>query len=367
MSIELPLPNETFNLVGHEVFESTFLTLWKQSKLPHAFLFTGQFGIGKATLAYRIARYILNQSLPKTKTFEALENYSIPIVPKGIYTKFDTPASKQVTNKSHPNLLIIERSINDQTKKIRKNIVIDDAKKLAKFLHMTPGERGWRVVIIDTVDDMNLNASNAILKLLEEPPSKVLFLLISNSPGNILPTIRSRCQKVTLNSLSENNIRKILNDFEINATESEISAAFGLSEGSFARALEILTGDTLDTMKDIIKLLEAGAPVSRVNLHALSEKWLKREKQIEVDPLQRKLTFTVTWLSQGIRTIAKNNLGKDAYGTDEISCIRSLIERLGVETLCDRLITAKDIIDKSANFNLDRRQTFYSVMLSIAD
>ena len=367
MSTELPPPNETFNLVGHEIFEDKFLKLWIKCKLPHAFLFTGQIGIGKATLAYRIARYIFNQSIPINNVPEEYENSFILASPEGIHTHFDTPASKQVTNKSHPNLLIVERSINEKTTKFRKNIVIDDVKKLEQFLRMTPAKKGWRVVIIDTADDMNLNASNAILKLLEEPPSKVLFLLISNSPGKILPTVRSRCQKITLNSLSENNIRSILNDFEINATEVDISNACELSEGSFAKALEILTGDSLDTMKDIIELLKTGAPINRVNLHDLSEKWMKTGKKIDVDPLKHKLTFTINWISQGIRTIAKNNLVNREYNTDQIICVRSLIERLGIETLCDRLITAKDMIDNSADLNLDRKQTFYSVMLAIAD
>ena len=196
MSAIIQSPNQTITVFGHQIFETEFARLWNSRLLPNAFLIAGERGIGKATLAYKITRFVLNQRngiLSSTGLFDnkidALDILDLDSDP-------ESPESIKVINKSHPNLLIVERSTSDQTKRTRQNIVLEDVKGLDNFLHLTANEDGWRVIIIDAVDDMNINAANYILKLLEEPPQKVLFLIIAHNLGRVLPTIKSRCRKV---------------------------------------------------------------------------------------------------------------------------------------------------------------------------
>ena len=367
MSINITPPNETLNLIGHEAFEAEFSNLWNQGNLPHAFLFTGQLGIGKATLAYRIARYVFNQHSRLNKGISILDETMISLTAININSNSKTAASRKVINKSHPNLFVIERTASEQTKKMRKDITLDDVKGLDSFLRMTPNEDGWRIIIIDTVDDMNINTANNILKLLEEPPKNVLFLLISNSPGRLLPTIKSRCRTVTLNPLSIENMKQILNGHTTHYREQEIVAACELAEGSISKVIKILTEVELGSIKKIVDLLKQGNGVDRNILEELSNSWLKRGKQPEIDQFYTTLDFILSWVSKHLRYIARNGLSYREEMPKDIKCVQSLIDRIGMDALCERIVSAKNILDRSRNLNLDKRQIIYSVITTLAD
>ena len=360
-------PNQTVELVGHQIFENEFARLWESQELPHAFLLAGQKGIGKATLAYKITRFILNQHNnlgSSTGLFEdptaSIETLNIESDPKSI-------EAKKVINKSHPNLLIIERSTSDQTKKIRQNIVLDDVKELDNFLHMTANEDGWRVIIIDAIDDININAANYILKLLEEPPKNVLFLIIAHNLGRVLPTIKSRCRKVLLTPLNTEEMKSILSQFDLPKDQEIIDKACHLSEGSISRALQILNRISSDTITEISHLLGTNALIDRNNLEKTAEKWLRIGRKQDNDPIYNILDFFIFWISKCLRDIAKQRSPTDHNNPIDIDCIRSLIDRLGMEELCERLIKAQDILNDSTNLHLDRKQILYSVILTVAD
>ena len=360
-------PNQTVELVGHQIFENEFARLWESQELPHAFLLAGQKGIGKATLAYKITRFILNQHNnlgSSTGLFEdptaSIETLNIESDPKSI-------EAIKVINKSHPNLLIIERSTSDQTKKIRQNIVLDDVKELDNFLHMTANEDGWRVIIIDAIDDININAANYILKLLEEPPKNVLFLIIAHNLGRVLPTIKSRCRKVLLTPLNTEEMKNILSQFDLPKDQEIIDKACHLSEGSISRALQILNRISSDTITEISHLLGTNALIDRNNLEKTAEKWLRIGRKQDNDPIYNILDFFIFWISKCLRDIAKQRSPTDHNNPIDIDCIRSLIDRLGMEELCERLIKAQDILNDSTNLHLDRKQILYSVILTVAD
>ena len=360
-------PNQTVELVGHQIFENEFARLWVSQELPHAFLLAGEKGIGKATLAYKITRFILNQHNnlgSSTGLFEdptaSIETLNIESDPKSI-------ESIKVINKSHPNLLIIERSTSDQTKKIRQNIVLDDVKGLDNFLHMTANEDGWRVIIIDAIDDMNINAANYILKLLEEPPKNVLFLIIAHNLGRVLPTIKSRCRKVLLTPLNTEEMKKILSQFDLPEDQEIMDKACHLSEGSISRALQIFNGVSSDTITEISHLLGTNALIDRNNLEKTAEKWLRIGRKQDNDPIYNILDLFIFCISKSLRDIAKQKNPTDHNNPIDIDCIRLLIDRLGMEELCERLIKAQDILDNSTNLHLDRKQILYSVILTVAD
>ena len=162
-------------------------------------------------------------------------------------------------------LLVIQRSENIQTKKLRNEIVIDDLRPLRGFLNLKASDAGWRVVIIDTIDDMNRNTANAILKLLEEPPKKVVFILISNG-GMLLPTITSRCHLLKFLPLSKDDLASALEPFSDISKQSDIDIIHQLSGGSIRLAKEMITLDLLENLTDIMDLLSRSWPLATLDI-----------------------------------------------------------------------------------------------------
>ena len=183
-------PRQNTGLIGQDAALTRAARALRGGKPPQGWLISGPPGIGKATLAYRIARYLLAHGA----TGEGAADLSVPP---------NDPAAIQVAAGSHPGLLVLKRGENPDTGKLMTVLSVGEIRKLANFFGMTSGAGGWRVAIVDTADEMNDNAANALLKLLEEPPGRAMLLLLSNTPGRLLPTIRSRCQRLELRPLDE--------------------------------------------------------------------------------------------------------------------------------------------------------------------
>lgn len=183
---EVAHPRETFRLQGHEDAEAAFEDARQRGRLHHAWLLTGPEGVGKATFAYRAARRLLGAP---------------PSGEGALGADPDHPVSRQIIARSHPDLLVLERVGVDG--KPRKTIPVDEARHLSEFFSKSPAVAAHRVAIIDAADDLNVNAANAVLKTLEEPPPRGVLFLISHSPGRLLPTIRSRCRRLAFQALDE--------------------------------------------------------------------------------------------------------------------------------------------------------------------
>ena len=195
---EMHHPREVFDLTGHEAAEEAFEATRARGRLHHAWLLTGPEGAGKATFAYRAARRLLGAP---------------PDPAHGVLgANPDHPVSRQIIARSHPDLFVLERVGEDG--KVRKVIPVDEARGLSEFFSKSPASAPHRVAIIDAVDDLNTNAANAILKTLEEPPPHGVLLMVSHSPGRLLPTIRSRCRLVTLTTPSADEVAGFLTRVE---------------------------------------------------------------------------------------------------------------------------------------------------------
>lgn len=186
-----PHPRETFSFVGHHPEEAAFAEALRGGRTHHAWLLTGSKGLGKATLAYRVARAALGARR---------------IGPRPFDVDPEDPVSRRILALAHPDLFVLRRGLNERGKP-RREIAVDDARNLGHFFSLAPSEGGMRVAIIDAVDDLNRNAANAILKTLEEPPARSILLLVCHAPGAILPTIRSRCRRLALRPLSDDDVR----------------------------------------------------------------------------------------------------------------------------------------------------------------
>src|SRR5215467_10990152 len=188
-ALEPPPPRETTSLYGHGEAERALLEAYRGGRLPHAWLISGAAGIGKATLAYRMARFVL-----------AYPDASLPPAQKAtsLYVDADHPTARRIAAQAHGDLLLLERTVNEKTGKLRQDIQVDDVRRTVSFFGSTSAEGGWRVAIVDSVDELNREGANALLKVLEEPPRRALLLLVSHSSAKVLPTIRSRCRLLPL-------------------------------------------------------------------------------------------------------------------------------------------------------------------------
>ena len=260
--IATPHPRETTAMFGHREAEQILLEAYRSGRIPHAWLIGGAQGIGKATLAYRMARFVLAHRDPLSAQVQSAT--SLALDP-------DHPVTRHVAAGSHGGVLTLERSLNDKGV-LRTFISVDETRETIKFFGSTAAVDGWRVCIVDTVDELNVNAANALLKGLEEPPKQSLFLLITNAPARVLPTIQSRCRKLPLRPLGED---EVVQATAIAADMSRHDALLGeaarASEGSVSRALTLLGGDALKLHQRTAALLDALPRVNPRELHALGD------------------------------------------------------------------------------------------------
>ena len=249
-------PRSNPELFGHEAAEAVLATAMASGRLHHAWLITGPEGIGKATLAYRFARRLL--AGPAADGSLALDPAH--------------PAFRRVAAGSHADLLSVERAVDEKTKRRRAEIVVEDARAVSTFLHLTAAEGGWRVVIVDGADAMNRNAANALLKVLEEPPPRAVLLLLAASPGRLLPTIRSRCRRLALKPLAEGLVERLLRQ-ALPELEDPHGVAM-LAGGSIGRALQLAAGEGLACAR---LMEEALAGVTPLRGFALADEVVKLE------------------------------------------------------------------------------------------
>jgi len=255
-------PRETSILAGHREAETALLKAYRSGRIPHAWLIGGAQGIGKATLAYRMARFVLAHRNPTASDVQSAET---------LWVDPSDPVARHVAAGAHGGLLTLERTLNDRGV-MRAVITVDETRETISFFGSTAAIEGWRVCIVDTVDELNPNAANALLKILEEPPQQSLFLLVSHAPARVLPTIQSRCRKLPLRPLATDDvIRAAAQAANLAIDDPALAEAAAAAEGSVARALTLLGGDALKLHQRTAALLATLPRVDPRELHALGD------------------------------------------------------------------------------------------------
>lgn len=267
-----PHPREVFDLTGHGEAESAVLTAWQNGRLPHALLIGGREGIGKATFAYRIARFLLANTEPGK-----LRADSLAVDP-------EHPAAKQISAQSHPDLLVLHRVSPEESKKAPSEIPAGMVRKTVSFFGSTAARGGYRICIVDSAEELNRFGANSLLKILEEPPPRSLLMIVSHSPGRLLPTIRSRCRRILLRPLKteevERTVRALAPRIEDLPLE-QIYEAANVSNGSVRAALQLLLGDGLEVRSLTAGMLKQLPKLDGAALSSLSDK-VQRERGLEV-------------------------------------------------------------------------------------
>ncbi len=257
------LPRETAVLFGHSEAERTLLEAYQSTRMPHAWLIGGGPGIGKATLAYRLARFVLAHPDPQAADVQSAT--SLVVEP-------DHPVARRIAVQAQGDLLVLERVINEQTGKLYTVIRVDDVRRSVSFFGSTAGEGGWRIAIVDAVDELQREGANALLKVLEEPPERTLLLLISHSPGRELPTLRSRCRRLLLRPLAADDVaRAVQAATGRDAADLEVVQAVDAADGSVGRALRFLDGPALALRQRVLALLAQLPNPDPRALHALGD------------------------------------------------------------------------------------------------
>ena len=260
---DVRLPRETSALFGHAEAELALLESYQSGRIPHAWLIGGPPGIGKATLAYRLARFVLAHPDPKSDAVQKAKTLALDP---------DNPVARRVAAQAQGDLMVLERVINEQTGKLYTAIRVDDVRRSIPFFGSTAGEGGWRIAIVDAVDDLQREGANALLKVLEEPPARTLLLLISHAPGRELPTIRSRCRRLLLRPLSTDDVvRAVAASASRDADDVDVAQAASAAGGSVGRAVRFLDGPALALRQRVLDLFAQLPDPDPRALHALGD------------------------------------------------------------------------------------------------
>jgi DNA polymerase-3 subunit delta' len=354
---EAPGPRNNPYLIGHDAAEKDYLQAWSSGRLAHAWLICGPRGIGKATLAYRMARFALAQGAAD----QGADMFGAPPPPASLAMSAEEPVFRRVAAGGHGDFRVVERPWADNKQTKRKTVIgVDEVREIGAFMSMTPAEGGWRTVIIDAADEMNINAANAVLKVLEEPPRRALLFLVAHNPDRLLPTIRSRCRRLDLRPLTQIQVTALMGRYQPDLKPADVAALAVLADGSIGRALELAEEGGVALFRDLMALLSDAPRLNISRLHALSDKALKGD-------VFRTLTGLLSWwLARMATESARGNL-------------ESLAEIVpGERDLARKLMVAAtpaawaDVWDKIGHLarrtdavNLDRKRSLMLMLMAV--
>jgi DNA polymerase-3 subunit delta' len=340
-------PRLTRILTGHAKPQADFLAALNGDRMPHAWLLSGPKGVGKASFAYLAARLVLSSGAATTMS-PAIEGDDAHLVEEA----------------SHPDLFVLKRDYNSKTQKFRSDISAEAARDLKHSFNLSAGRGGWRVAIIDSIDELNKYGVNSLLKLIEEPPAKCLFLIVCHNPGRVLDTIRSRCRTLSFNALDEADLQSIVHARLEGSDPNEVAASAFLAQGSAGYALMLSEEGGFDLYRDMVGVLETAPHLDVEKLHALAGRFGARAapEQFAI------FCFLLSgWLHRYVRFAATGAGFQPVFEGEEALVNRLLADGLGVEpfvALWEKVEQDSRAVDA---LNLDKKQAVLEWMTGFAD
>jgi DNA polymerase III subunit delta' len=329
-------PREQFAFFGHHEGEQAFLEGMRSGRLHHAWLIGGPQGIGKATLAYRVARALLDL---QDRNRAGLETLDVPE---------DSRAARQIGAMSHPNLTVLRRAAGTDKKGPSLTIPVDAVRRALGMFESTAADGGYRVCIVDSAEDLTISSANALLKMIEEPPPRSIFLVVSHAPQRLLPTIRSRCRRLLLRPLADKDVRAVVSSQGVPWTDVPdpvLNRAIELGEGSARRVLEMLDEDKVAFIDKVTGFLDALPAKDDRQLLVFAESLARRDAD---DAYDLTLETVQRWAGERLQ----NGAGLGA------SRLAPMVE------VCDKIARAAREIKV---FNLDRRPFILELFDDLAE
>jgi DNA polymerase-3 subunit delta' len=358
--IEAPVetgPAWTERLVGHEAAERAFLKAFAAGRLPHAWLISGPQGVGKATFAYRIARFLLAQ--PGEADAAGLFGATLP-------TELDMASEhrvfRQVAQQGHPDFRLLRRTVNPKNGKLRTEIIVDDVREVIDFLHLKPATSPWRVVIVDSADELNPNSANALLKILEEPRPNTVILLASHAPQALLPTIRSRCRKLVLQPLPRDLASAELAARFPEAKPPDRDLAVATAGGSLGQAIRMIEQGGVGLLREIGALLASWPKLDAGLLHRLGDKLGGRDQDAQ---FELAVELLGGWFARMARIAATGERPETQLFEGELALIGRMQAAASLDRWLELWEKVSRLFDRVNSVNLDRKQAWIAGFLAI--
>lgn len=346
-------PRENYQFVGHLGAEKQLLFTLASTRIQHAWLISGPKGIGKATLAYRFARFILVNGATVNKNLNTLA------------VDQNHPTSRRVAVNSHADLYVVERAILDDGKRMQSIIPVDRIREIGRSMSLSTAEGGWRLIIIDGAEHMNVNATNALLKMLEEPPKQTIFLLISHTPARLPPTIISRCRHMKLSPINSDVLDNFLKDSVPTLSENDRSILVRISDGSIGRALEFATGNGLTLQRELISLMLTFPNIDMEAAHKLANHVIRRDSDdlwhIIVELINHNIADLIT------TSLGKHNLTELGHARDETPHLPYLKTLGGPDQWVRVWEKNIKLFRMAESINLDRKQVILNALTTMAN
>lgn len=358
-------PRENPDLVGHDGAEREILDAWNSGRVHHAWLISGPKGIGKATLAYRFARFVLSGGgdAPADDGAALFGADEIPATPASLAIDTEHPVFHRIAANGHADLQVIERGMSDDGKRMQSVIPVEKIRAVGHTMSLTAGEGGWRVIIVDGAEEMNPNAANALLKVLEEPPPRALLLLVTHAPGRLLPTIRSRCCQLRLSSLQPDTVDELLATHRPDLSDTDRNTLTRLSDGSIGRALGLADSGGVALQQDLIALMNSLPGLDMVSAHKFADKVARRDAdaawRTAVDLASRSLVDIVAAGARGA------NLEDRGYGPAEAACLGRLQALASPDRWVDAWERNSSLFARADSANLDRKQVMLNALATM--
>jgi DNA polymerase-3 subunit delta' len=351
MTEPLLAPRANPRLLGHEAAEAAFLDAFRAGRLPHAWLITGPSGIGKATFAHRVARFLMAGGRPDAT---------------GLDLPLQHPTFRRAAAGGHADLLTIERNNGDDERKRRsREIPVEEIRRIDPFLRLTAAEGAWRAVIVDEAEAMNRNGANALLKILEEPPARAILLLTCGNPGALLPTIRSRCRHLALEPLPDMTVDRLLAEHAPELDPAERASLVRLAEGSIGRATSLLEEGGLSLYRDMVALLDDFPRVDFRAVHKMGD----RIGPVAAESSWRLFSELLVWWMARLARAAARGTEPPEIVAGEGTVMQRVVGALGRAGGLDRWVELWDntrrLFAQADGSNLDRKQVLLQAFIGI--
>lgn len=352
---DLPLPQHAKDITGFDYIEKELVSLINKGELPHSLIFAGPKGIGKSTMAFRLARYLVKNGV--ASAIDAGPSLFGDDLPSEDITSLDIdPEDKvftQIAAGAHPDMLYLGQ-LYETDKKAGKGINVEQARKVVPFMRMTASGTGWRVVIIDDADLMQRSAQNAILKILEEPPINTLLILVTHRLGSLIATIKSRCRTIRFGDMSKDHFYDLVGRYQ-SLSADDMEVMYSLTRGSVGRTIELLEEGGLTSVYMILDMFQSFPIWDWPKIHQASQSMGGRGQEQNMQIFKDIALWMIDMMLRAKAT------GKQLPGMLDDPALNAMLRSYTLNEWINISDAVRTYFQNARISNLDNRQTIFGL------